>query len=57
MQPKLLTVDELAAYLDVPVWTIYAWNTRGTGPKRSKIGRHVRYRLRDVDLWLETRAQ
>jgi len=51
---KLLTVVELAQYLDVPVQTVYAWNTRGTGPKRVKIGKHVRYRPADVERWLES---
>jgi excisionase family DNA binding protein len=49
----LMTVEELAAYLDVPKVTIYNWNSRDTGPLRVKIGRHVRYRRADVDAWLK----
>jgi predicted DNA-binding transcriptional regulator AlpA len=35
----------------VPVSTVYRWNSDGTGPRRLKIGKHVRYRLVDVEAW------
>ncbi len=47
---------ELANYLDLPVNTIYRWNHAGGGPKRLKVGKHVRYRLSDVNRWLEAQA-
>jgi excisionase family DNA binding protein len=50
--PKLLTVEQLAEFLGVPVATVYRWNYLGTGPQRMAVGRHVRYRLSDVDAWL-----
>jgi excisionase family DNA binding protein len=53
----LLTTDELAAYLDVPVATIYAWRYHRTGPPGFRIGRYVRYRRRDVEEWLRGRLQ
>lgn len=43
----------LADYLGVPLATVYQWNSRGTGPKRIRIGKHVRYRRADVDAWCE----
>jgi len=46
----------LAEYLDVPLRTVYAWQSKGGGPRFHKVGRHVRYRLSDVDAWLETRV-
>lgn len=49
----MLTVDELVAYLQVPKETVYRWNTRGTGPRPIRVGRHVRYRWADVEQWLE----
>lgn len=49
---KLATVTELAEYLDVPVQTVYAWNTKGTGPRAIKVGRYVRYRQEDIERWL-----
>lgn len=53
---RLVSPQEVADYLDVPLGTVYAWNTRGTGPRRFRVGIHVRYRLSDVDAWLEQQA-
>lgn len=49
---RLMSVQELADYLDVPVKTIYAWRYHGHGPKGFRVGRHVRFRWRDVQVWL-----
>ena len=43
---------ELAEYLAVPVRTIYAWRTTGSGPRGIRVGRHVRYRRSEVERWL-----
>jgi excisionase family DNA binding protein len=51
MAEKHLTIGELAERENVPAATVYQWNSRGTGPRYLKIGRHVRYRLRDVESW------
>jgi len=32
--------------------TLYVWRTRGKGPAAIKVGRHLRYRQSDIDLWL-----
>lgn len=50
---ELLTIAEAAAWLKIPTQTLYGWNSRGGGPKVTKVGRHVRYRRRDVEAWLE----
>ena len=50
----LLSVAELAAYLGVPVATIYRWRHQHQGPVGYRIGRHVRYRPHDLEQWLET---
>jgi excisionase family DNA binding protein len=52
---RLLTVSDVADYLQVPEKTVYQWNHKGTGPKPIKVGRHVRYRLADIDRWLAGR--
>ena len=54
-QPVLLSPEELGGLLGVPVATIYRWRSHGEGPRGFRIGRHVRYRLDDVDEWLESR--
>jgi len=52
-----MNITELAAYLDLPEATLYQWRYRGEGPPSIKVGRHVRYRLRDVDAWLDAKTQ
>ncbi len=50
---RLLRPDELASLLGIPLATIYRWRSRGDGPPGIRVGRHVRYRLEDVDRWLD----
>ncbi|MGZ5385467.1 MAG: helix-turn-helix transcriptional regulator [Acidimicrobiia bacterium] len=49
----LLSVDELAEYLGVPVRTIYDWRQRGQGPHGIRIGRHLRFAVSDVLSWID----
>lgn len=51
-----LSAQDLAAWLGVPVKTVYRWNTDGTGLRRYRFGRSVRYRMRDVEAWVGSRA-
>jgi excisionase family DNA binding protein len=55
-RPRLLSIRELASYLNVPVQTLYVWRYNGDGPRGIKVGRHVRYRPEDVEEWLEERT-
>ncbi|MBI4941871.1 MAG: helix-turn-helix domain-containing protein [Actinobacteria bacterium] len=48
----LMTIDEVAAYLQVPVQTLYTWRVRSKGPLAIKVGRHLRWRSADVEQWL-----
>lgn len=50
---KLLTVEQLADYLQVPVQTVYYWRTKRTAPGARYVGRHLRFREEDVAAWLE----
>jgi len=53
-QPRsLLSPHELSAYLGVPLATVYRWRSRREGPPGIRVGRHVRYRLGDVEQWLD----
>jgi len=49
-----LTPDEIAEFLRVPVDTVSAWRSKGTGPAFLRIGRYVRYRPEDFDAWMES---
>jgi excisionase family DNA binding protein len=52
---RLLSVEELAAYLGVPKKTVYGcwrqWGLRGY-----RVGRYLRFRERHVEEWLQTRG-
>ena len=50
---EILTPTEVAELLKVPVATLYAWRHKKTGPRAAEIGRHLRYRRRDVEEWFE----
>jgi excisionase family DNA binding protein len=52
----LWTVAEVAAYLGVPPATLYQWRYRRTGPRASRVGRHLRYDPADVRAWLAEQA-
>jgi excisionase family DNA binding protein len=53
---RLLSVDEVADVLGVPVRTLYQWRHKGVGPLGLRIGRHLRYRAADVSEWIDRRA-
>jgi len=50
---RLWTVEDVAAFLGVPVKTIYDWRTRDYGPKGLRVGKYVRFRPEDVDAWVD----
>jgi excisionase family DNA binding protein len=49
----LLSVDEVAEYLAIPVATLYQWRHKGCGPAAYRVGRHLRYEPAAVDAWLQ----
>ena len=48
----LISAQELAEYLDVPLATVYAWRYRRQGPPGLRVGKHLRYRRIDVNEWI-----
>jgi excisionase family DNA binding protein len=54
---RLLTPQQLAAYLGVPVTTLYAWRYRGEGPPGFRVGKHLRYRWQDVERWVQNQLE
>jgi excisionase family DNA binding protein len=51
---RLLSVEELAAYLGVPKKTVYdCW--RKWGLRGYRVGRSLRFRERQVEEWLSSR--
>ncbi len=49
---ELLTTNELALYLKVSRWTLNQWRKEKSIPF-IKMNRCIRYRLSDVNTWLE----
>jgi len=46
-------VDDLATELGVPLRTIYAWRSKGKGPRAATFSKHLRFRRADVEDWIE----
>ena len=53
---QLMSPQDLADYLQVPLATVYKWNATGQAPRARRVGRHTRYTRADVEKWLEARA-
>lgn len=49
---RLWTLKETAAFLGLPVATMYQLNYKGTGPKYYPVGRYCRYEPEEVMAWL-----
>lgn len=54
MSDRLMTVEQMAKYLQVDQYTIYVWARKGRMPA-FKIGRFWRFRKEEIDKWLEGR--
>lgn len=57
MTRPLMTPQQLADFLGVPLATLYQWRHRGEGPDGIRVGRHLRYRPEVVEAWLEGKAE
>ncbi len=51
----LLTVEQAADYLTVSCSLLNKLRVRGDGPAFCKLGRRVRYRIADLQAWVEAR--
>lgn len=56
MKDRLLTLDEVAEYLNIPIGTLYQWRSRGEAPRGIRVGRHVRVRESELQKWLDDHA-
>jgi excisionase family DNA binding protein len=44
---------EVAEHLGLPETTLHQWRHRGTGPRAHRVGRHLLWKLSEVDAWVE----
>jgi len=49
----LMTYEEVAERLRIPVATLRNWRVDGLGPSGARIGRRVMFRRGDVEAWIE----
>jgi predicted DNA-binding transcriptional regulator AlpA len=52
---ELLTSEETADLVRLPLSTLYVFNSQGVGPPRYKVGRRILYRRSEVMAWVESR--
>ena len=53
---ELMSMQEVADIVRVPVATLRYWRHLGTGPRSFRIGRSVRYWHTEVLRWLENQS-
>jgi predicted DNA-binding transcriptional regulator AlpA len=54
---ELVDVPSLAKRLNVSRSTLQAWRYTGRGPRWIKLGRLIRYRVRNIDDYLEAHTR
>lgn len=53
---KLLSQEEAAVVIGVKPTTLSSWRHYGKGPRYVKVGRSARYKLQDIENWLDQQA-
>jgi predicted DNA-binding transcriptional regulator AlpA len=53
----LWTPAEVAAFLRIPVASLYQWRYQRKGPRAFRVGRHLRYESSEVRRWLEDQGR
>jgi hypothetical protein len=53
----LWTVDDVSAFLRVPVSTLYEWRRTKRGPLARRVGKYLRYDPQDVREWFDQLGQ
>lgn len=48
-----LTLDQIAAELQIPKATLYAWRAKSDFPRAARCGKHLRVLREDFDAWLQ----
>ena len=57
IQSNLLTREQAAQFLSLKKSTLEAWAVRGGGPAYIKMGKAVRYRMGDLESFIESRMR
>lgn len=54
---KMLSTSELAGYLGVAPQAIYDLRCDGRGPRAVHVGRELRYRVSEIEAWIERMSE
>ena len=54
--PPVVDTTAAAAYIGVSPRTLHTWRSEGRGPSYIRAGRCIRYRLRDLETYLDART-
>jgi len=54
---RVISLSELCAHLHVTAQTIYDLRSQGRGPRGFRVGRELRFRISEVEAWLERMEQ
>jgi len=57
MHTDFMTTEQAAQFLGLRPNTLEIWRFRGTGPKFVKLGRAVRYRLADLEDFIQAQTR
>ncbi len=50
-------MNELAGDLGVPVSAIYDWRTHGLSPRAYRFGKHLKFAVSDLRIWIEQQRE
>jgi excisionase family DNA binding protein len=53
---RLWTIDDVSAFLGVPVQTLYQWRHRSEGPPCMRLGKHLRFDPDQVRAWVASKV-
>lgn len=54
---KLMSTQDVADVLGVPLPTFYRWRTEGKGPAGIRVGRRIKFTQAAVDEWLKANTE
>lgn len=51
---QLMTIEQVADVLQVPIDTVYAWRAKNYGPQAIKVGKYLRWKPETVQAWIDS---
>jgi hypothetical protein len=52
---RLLSPAEVQELYSIPVTTLEKWRSQKIGPLYHKLGKHIRYKPKDMERWIESK--